>query len=62
MIIKKNVKMGWSHLKIFLSRTTRPNLTKLNTDHPWIKEIQVCSIEGDSPSPRGDDSERVEMH
>jgi hypothetical protein len=27
-----------------------------------VKGIQVCSKEGDSPSPRGDNSERVKMH
>jgi hypothetical protein len=58
----KNVKMGWSHLKIFFSRTTRPILTRLGTNHPWVKGIQVSSKEGDSPSPRGDDSKRVKMH
>jgi hypothetical protein len=26
------------------------------------KGIQVCSNEGDSPSPRGDNSERVKIH
>jgi hypothetical protein len=57
----KNVKMGWGHLKIF-SRTTGPILTRLDTNHPWVKEIQVCTKEGDSLSPRGDNSERVKMH
>jgi hypothetical protein len=27
-----------------------------------VKGIQVCSKEGDSPSPRGDNSEKVKMH
>jgi hypothetical protein len=54
--------MGCSHLKIFFSRTTGPILTRLGTYHPWVKGIQVCSKEGDSPSPRGDNSERVKMH
>jgi hypothetical protein len=48
----KNVKMGWGYLKIF-SRTTQPILTRLGTDHSWIKGIQDCSKEGDSLSPRG---------
>jgi hypothetical protein len=26
------------------------------------ERIKVCSKEGDSPSPRGDNSERVKMH
>jgi hypothetical protein len=30
----KNVKMGWIYLKIFLSRTARPILTTLVTNHP----------------------------
>jgi hypothetical protein len=30
----KNVKIGWSHLKIF-SRTTWPILTRLGTNHHW---------------------------
>jgi hypothetical protein len=30
----KNVKMGYGHLKIFLSRTTGPILTRLGTNHP----------------------------
>jgi hypothetical protein len=54
--------MGWGHLKTFFSRATWPILTRLNTNHPWVKGIQVCSKEGDSPSPRGDNSERVKMH
>jgi hypothetical protein len=57
----KNVKMGWGHLKIFFSRTTWPILTKLGTNHPWVKGIQVCSNEGDIPSPRGDNSEKLQF-
>jgi hypothetical protein len=58
----KNVKMGWGHLKIF-SRTTGPILTRLGTNHPWVKGIQDhSSKEGDSHSPRGDDSGRVKIH
>ena len=58
----KNVKIGWGHLKIFFYRTTGPILTRLGTNHSWVKGIQVCSKEGDSPSPRGDNSERVKIH
>jgi hypothetical protein len=54
----KNIKMGWSHLKIF-SRTTALILTRLGTNHPWVKGIQVCSKEGNSPFPRGHNSERI---
>jgi hypothetical protein len=32
---RKNVKMGWGHLKIFFSRTTGPILIRLGTNHPW---------------------------
>jgi hypothetical protein len=95
----------------FFSRTTGPILTRLGTNHSWVKGIQVCSNkgpgrlqrgdnhkngmgsfkslflqnhwanfnqtwhksswreriqvslkEGDSPSPRGDNSERVKIH
>jgi hypothetical protein len=46
----------------FFSRTTGPILTRLSTNHPWVKGIQFCSKEGDSPSPRGDNSERVKIH
>jgi hypothetical protein len=43
----------------FFSRTTWPIVTRLGTNHPWGEGIQVCSNEGDSPSLRGDNSERV---
>jgi hypothetical protein len=58
----KNVKMGWGHLKIFFSRTTGPILTSLGTNHPWRERIQVSLNEGDSPSLRGDNNERVKIH
>jgi hypothetical protein len=54
--------MGWGHLKIFFSRTIGAILTRLGTNYPWVKGIQICSNEGDNPSPRGDNSERVKMH
>jgi hypothetical protein len=57
----KNVKMGWGYLKIF-SRTTGPILTRLGTNHFWVKGIQVCSKEGDSHSSRVDNSNRVKIH
>jgi hypothetical protein len=50
------------HLKLFFSRNTGPILTRLGTNHAWVKGIQVCSKEGDSPSPRGGNSERVKMY
>jgi hypothetical protein len=45
----KNVKLGWGHLKIFFSRTTWPILTRLGTNHSWVKGIQVCSKKGIVP-------------
>jgi hypothetical protein len=54
--------MGWGHFKIFFSRTTLPILTRLGTNHLWRERIQVSLKEGDSPSPRGDNSERVKIH
>jgi hypothetical protein len=30
---RKNVKMGWGHLKLFFSRTYGPIVTTLATDH-----------------------------
>jgi hypothetical protein len=56
-----NVKNVWGHLKIF-SRTIGPILTRLGTNHPLVKGIQVCASEGDSLSPRGDNSGRVKIH
>jgi hypothetical protein len=47
--------MGSGHLKI--SRTTEQILTGLVTNHSEVEGIQVCSNEGDNPSPRGDNSE-----
>jgi hypothetical protein len=44
--------MGSNNLKIFSSRTIGPILSKLGANHLWGEGIQVCSNEGDSPSPR----------
>jgi hypothetical protein len=41
-IITKKIKMGGDHLKIFFSGTIRLTLTRLGTNHPWVKEIQIC--------------------
>jgi hypothetical protein len=49
------------HLKIFFSRTTGPILTRLGTDHPYVKGIQVWSNEGDNPSTRGNNSKRLKF-
>jgi hypothetical protein len=56
------VKMGWGHLKILFSRTTGLILIRLRANHPWRERIQVSLKEGDSPSQRGDNSERVKIH
>jgi hypothetical protein len=58
----KNVKMGCGHFIIFFSRTTGLILTRLGTNHPWSERIQVPLKEGDSPSPRGNNSEGVNIH
>jgi hypothetical protein len=58
----KKVEMGWGHLKIFFSRTTGPVLTRLGTNYSWRERIQLSLKEGDSPSLRGDNSERVKIH
>jgi hypothetical protein len=43
----KNVKLGWCHLKIFWRTITNgPILTRLGTDHSYVKGIQVYSNEG----------------
>jgi hypothetical protein len=46
----------------FFFRTAGPILTRLGTKHPWAKGIQNCTDEGQPPSPRGDNSERVKIH
>ena len=51
-IITQIAKIHWRNLKIFFSRTTGSISTKLDTKHPWVKEIQVCSNAGSCPFPR----------
>jgi hypothetical protein len=41
--IISNVKIGCGHLKIF-SRTAGPSLTRLGTNHPWGKGMQVQTM------------------
>ena len=36
--------------------------TKLDTKHPWVMGIQVCSNEGPRPFPTGDNYEIAEIH
>jgi hypothetical protein len=43
--------MVWGHLKIFFSRTTGPILTRLGTNHPWVKGIEVFQRKGIAPLP-----------
>jgi hypothetical protein len=45
-IIRKNVKMGWGHLKIFFPRTTGPILTKLGTSHPSGEGFKIVQLKG----------------
>jgi hypothetical protein len=54
--------MGWGHLNIFFSRTIWLMLTRVGTNHPWVKGIYVCPKEEDSLFPRGDNGERVKIH
>ena len=39
------------------TRTAGPISTKLGTNHPWVKSIQICSNEGPRPIQRGDNYE-----
>jgi hypothetical protein len=43
----------------FFSRTAGPILTKAGKNHPLVKGTQNCTIEGQPPSPRGDNRKRV---
>jgi hypothetical protein len=51
------------HLKIFFSNTTGPILTRVDTNHPWVKEFKfvqrkrIAPLEGEII----DNSERVKM-
>jgi hypothetical protein len=57
----ERAKIYWNCLKTF-SRISKPNSIKFSTNYSWIKGIQVCSNEGECPSPRGDNSKRVKVH
>jgi hypothetical protein len=54
-------KLKWNHLKICFSRTTWPILSRLGTNH-LCGDIQVCTNEGNCPSPRGDNCKTVKIH
>jgi hypothetical protein len=43
----------------FFSKTTKPILSRLGTNHSWGEGILNCSNEGDCFSPRGDNSKIV---
>ena len=47
---------------IFFSRITGPISIILGTMHHWLKGIQVCSNEGPSPFPRGENYEITKIH
>jgi hypothetical protein len=61
-VVLLSVRLSVNFYIFNFSRTTGPILTRLGTNHPWVKGIQVCTKEGDSPSPRGNNSKRVKMH
>ena len=52
----KIAKMIHKYLKVFFFRTIGPISHKLDTKHPWIMGIQVCSNEGPHIFPRGDNN------
>jgi hypothetical protein len=51
--------MGWGHLKIFFSGTSRPNSIKLGTSYPWVKGIQGFSNKGPGLVQRGDNHKNL---
>ena len=53
----KRVKIHQHFFKIFF-RTSWPNSIKLNTNYPWTKKIQVCSIKGPGPLQRRDNCKK----
>ena len=55
-----NLSVDFSHF--FFSRTTGPILTKLGTNHPWVKGIRVCPNEGPRPFWTGDNNKKVKMY
>jgi hypothetical protein len=38
-----------------------PILTRVGTNNPFVKGIQICANEGQPSSPRGDNSKRVKI-
>jgi hypothetical protein len=60
-IIAKMQKIYRKFSKIFFSRTSRPNLIKLNTNYRWMKGIWICSNKGPGPLQRGENHKNVKM-
>jgi hypothetical protein len=50
---------------IFFSRTSWPRSwpisIKFGTNHPWVKRIQDCSIEGSGSFPSGDNHRNAKI-
>jgi hypothetical protein len=46
---------------VLFSRTSRPISIKLNTNHPWVKEILSSSNKGPGPLQRGDNYKKAKM-
>jgi hypothetical protein len=44
-------------LKIFFSRTSRPNSIKHCTNYPWMKGVRLCS----GPLQRGDNHKNIKI-
>jgi hypothetical protein len=57
----ERVKIHREFLRIFFSRTNRPESIKLGTNYPWVKGIQVCSNKGPVPLQVGDNHKNVKM-
>jgi hypothetical protein len=47
--------------KIFFSRSSRPIIIKLGTNHPYVKGIQNCTNQGLGPMQRGDNHKNAKM-
>ena len=58
----KNNEKSLTKLKNLLLQTTKPISTILDTMHPWVKGIQVCSNEWPNPFPRGDNYKIAKIH
>jgi hypothetical protein len=54
--------MGWGHLKIFFSRTTGPILTRLSTNHPWVRGFKIVQRKEIAPLQGEIIAKKVTMH